>query len=390
MTLAYAANVFPSETLAEVLTSLDGPLAEVKRAVSPEAPLAIELRLGEEAAREVDTVPDAREALRRTIADGGFVVRTINGFPQRAFHGAPVKENVYRPTWLEPERAAYTIALARVLASLLPEGAGGSVSTAPGSFKAFGHGPKVLAGVADSLARTASALADLRRSTGKSVSLLLEPEPGCTLATAGEVIAFWKEFLAPRFDTAPRIRPHLGVTIDIGHLAVEFEDACAAAKRLAAAGIPIGKIHATSAVAVKRPAGNRAALARLAALSNSPYLHQAVGADATGRVIFREMDLPEVLAAPSRLAGVDELRVHFHLPLFMDTFGPLGTTRSETLGAVPHLVNEGLCDMTVLETYTWDVLREQPEFTGMTVAEGVAREWAWAKKNLMTDGKSSR
>ena len=50
-------------------------------------------------------------------------------------HGARVKEDVYRPDWLEEERLVYTDALARILATLLPTDLAGSVSTVPGCFR---------------------------------------------------------------------------------------------------------------------------------------------------------------------------------------------------------------------------------------------------------------
>ena len=43
-------------------------------------------------------------------------VFTINGFPYGAFHGTPVKAEVYRPDWRDPERLRYTNQLADLLA----------------------------------------------------------------------------------------------------------------------------------------------------------------------------------------------------------------------------------------------------------------------------------
>ena len=48
-----------------------------------------------------------------------------------------MKENVYLPDWSSTERLVYTNQLFNIISRLTPEGVEGSVSTLPGSFKAF-------------------------------------------------------------------------------------------------------------------------------------------------------------------------------------------------------------------------------------------------------------
>src|SRR5690606_2231698 len=64
----------------------------------------------------------------------GMHIRTLNGFPFGAFHGTSVKENVYRPDWSEDNRVEYSLVLAEILGSLLPQGEIGSISTVPGCY----------------------------------------------------------------------------------------------------------------------------------------------------------------------------------------------------------------------------------------------------------------
>src|SRR5690606_15541448 len=106
----------------------------------------------------------------------GLDVFTLNGFPYGRFHGTRVKERVYRPDWLEPERVEYTAALARVLAAVLPDGEVGSISTVPGCFKARGGSARARRTLADNVARAAAELVRIERASGKELCLALEPE----------------------------------------------------------------------------------------------------------------------------------------------------------------------------------------------------------------------
>jgi hypothetical protein len=69
------------------------------------------------------------------LRENDCFVPTLNGFPYGSFHGERVKERVYLPDWRSPDRAAYTMRLADLLAGWLPEGVTGSISTVPIGFK---------------------------------------------------------------------------------------------------------------------------------------------------------------------------------------------------------------------------------------------------------------
>ena len=82
-------------------------LPPIKAAVSPDAPLGLGLRLSAIAAQALSQ-PAAFGELRALLARHGFYVFTINAFPYGPFHGTRVKEDVYQPDWLAPERLTYT------------------------------------------------------------------------------------------------------------------------------------------------------------------------------------------------------------------------------------------------------------------------------------------
>jgi hypothetical protein len=81
---------------------------------------------------EVNRDPEnARARLKNLLAGKHLSAFTCNAFPYGNFHDKVVKTKVYTPDWTAPERLAYTVACARLLAELIPVGGEGSVSTLP-------------------------------------------------------------------------------------------------------------------------------------------------------------------------------------------------------------------------------------------------------------------
>ena len=272
-----------------------------------------------------------------------------------------MKEGVYRPDWLEPERRWYTERLADLLAQLLPPGIAGSISTAPGCWHGRLHRDAEVE-IAENLRRTAASLAELEARTGKHVVLAIEPEPTCLMATTDDAVAFFGRHLEDR--------THLGVCLDACHAAVAFEDAAAAIAKLDAARIPIAKVQLSSGLrAMRADAPARALLARFA---DDVYLHQVNTAAGRGWP-----DLPQALAHEP---DEGEWRIHFHVPIFRDAFGPFASTQpflAELLAAhrrqeiSPHLE---------VETYTWDVL--PAEYRAEPIEDAIARELRWVLERI--------
>ena len=235
--------------------------------------------------------PAALEELKQLLAANGFYVFTLNGFPYGKFHDSPVKENVYRPDWTTRERLNHTNRLFDLLAELLPtDGSLGTVSTMPGTFKSFGLDDSAEELMVRHLAECATHLDRLRDKHGRDFVLGLEPEPLCWLETIPETLAFFKRFLA-RPATPRCAREVIGVTYDVCHHAVEFEDAGENLTMLRDAGIRIAKIHLSSALSL---IPNDESLAALRRFDEPVYLHQMVARDSAGN-LRRWRDLPEAL-----------------------------------------------------------------------------------------------
>lgn len=384
--LTYCLNIHPTQSWEEARAALTGPARAVKAALSPDAPFAIGLRFSAETTAELSE-PGKRAELKAILADGGFLPLTMNGFPYGPFHGARVKEEVYLPDWRAEERLAYTTALADLMAEINPEGAFLSLSTVPGAFRPNGEGAE--AAMADMMLRAAAHLVKLEAETGRRVALALEPEPCCFLETIEESAAFFRAHLfseaaAARLaaltgrgkaQAAELLPRHLGLCYDVCHAAVEFEDAAQSVALLREAGVPVHKLQLSSALRI--PSGSPEARAALAAFDDGVYLHQLIARGPRG--LRRFADLPEALA-PGGAEDGEEWRVHFHVPVFLETLPAFGTTQAFLAEILALHRAAPISEHLEVETYTWSVL--PPGLAAGSVDQAVARELTWVRDHL--------
>lgn len=379
--LAYCTNVHRGETWPETFAALERHTLPVRRRVAPGRSYAIGLRLGARAAAEL-AQPDSLRDFQRWLERHDCYVFTINGFPHGSFHGTRVKEQVYAPDWSSPERLAYTLRLFELLVQLAPAGQPCSVSTVPGSFKAFvAEEPARREAIFAQLTAAGRALAALARKTGRDLHLGLEPEPCCLIETSEETVRFFDDWRAsdPAVDRED-LRRHIGVNYDCCHLAVEFESAKGALDRIAAAGIRLSKLHLSSALRVSPNAAGRRALQSFV---EPVYLHQVVvGNGSTVRRRF--VDLPDALAAPDPGVPGDEWRIHFHVPLHASPGAPFADTRDHLVEALDWLApHRGACAHLEMETYTWEVL---PPALRLPIEDQLVREYEWTLGALRERG----
>ncbi len=384
--LTYCLNIHPTQSWEEARAALTGPARAVKGALSPDAPFVIGLRFSAETTAEL-AEPRKCAELKAILADEGFLPITMNGFPYGPFHGERVKEEVYLPDWRAEERLGYTTALADLMAEINPEGSFLSLSTVPGAFRPNGAGAE--SAMADMLLRAAAHLVKLEAETGRRVALALEPEPCCFLETIEESATFFRAHLfsdaaaarlaaltgrsrAEATDLLPR---HLGLCYDVCHAAVEFEDAAQSLAILREAGVPVHKLQLSSALRI--PSGSPEARAALAAFDDGVYLHQLIARGPRG--LRRFADLGEALA-PGGAADGEEWRVHFHVPVFLETLPAFGTTQSFLADILALHRAAPISPHLEVETYTWSVL--PPGLAAGSVDQAVTRELTWVKERL--------
>lgn len=376
--LAYCTNIHPAESWEETQTALASHLLAVRDRLresghlGADAPFAIGLRLSARAAREL-LAGDRLARFRDWLAATATYVFTINGFPYGDFHGTRVKENVFLPDWTAPQRLAYTRDLFRIVTALAPPGTGASVSTLPGSLKAF-HADESL--IRRQLIELAGFLDDLAESSGHDCHLGLEPEPLGHFENSAETLDFFARLHADTADPE-RMRRRIGVNYDACHFALQYEAPADALARLTGAGIRLSKIHLSSAPAFDPR--DPAAVAAIRAFDEPTYFHQTLVRHPDGGLV-RYPDLPAFLdeidtGAADFPAGA-EARVHFHIPLDAEPASPLRSTRDHVTDLLDWWrANPASCSHFEIETYTWAVL---PAALQRPVAEQIAAEFRWA------------
>lgn len=391
-TLSYCTNVHPGRSLSETLTQLRTHSVEVKRLISPGSPLALGLWLphrpsGRHPARAIaplhTDLPRAEQrpliALRACLEEHDLEAATFNAFPYHDFHEAIVKRRVYEPDWSTNERLLYTLEIAATLRALNP--AGGSVSTVPIAWPA-GKNAATLAAAGEKLRRLADLLSRPEFDPDRPITVDLEPEPGCILDTADDVIAFFDEHLPD-----PVHRRHIGVCHDICHAAVMFEDQRTVLRRYAQAGIRVNKVQISSALDVDvRAIGVDTAIEHLRPFAEPRYLHQTGvlhrADDPTSFELIE--DLPEAIERLESGESPDRLRVHFHVPVYLDPIPPLGTTNNQIAEAIAAAREYHDTKHFEVETYAWGVFPD--DLKRPTLAEGIADELRWV---LNTCGPSA-
>ncbi|MDN3481332.1 metabolite traffic protein EboE [Arthrobacter sp. APC 3897] len=374
MQLSYCTNVHPAEDLDGVIRQLREYAGPIRRRAGLDV-LGVGLWLPAGLASRLSGSAADVALLGEVLSELGLQIHTLNAFPYGGFHNEVVKKDVYQPTWAQRERLQYTLECANVLAALLPEGMPGSISTLPLAWRDPWTGDDDESAIT-AFVELSEGLRALKERTGKTVRIAVEPEPGCVLDTVSDVTAWLAAGLPRGIDS-----DYIGLCIDTCHLAVSFADPAAAVRSVAAAGLRIVKVQASTALHVAAPS-EAAARSALEAFAEPRYLHQVRELGRDGNVLMAD-DLPQALA---ELPGRGPWRVHFHMPLHVVPVLPLETTAKvlettvDEVNSLPYRQEVHLD----IETYTWSVLPGKQA----DLVEGIAGEIAWAENHLLAPAPS--
>jgi len=388
--LTYSTLVHPGDTWEEMWTSLVTYVPKVKARVAPRVPFGVSLRLSARSAETLVNSRAERDKLKKFLADNDMYLYTVNAFPYGPFKNQIVKEQVYEPDWRSEERTRYTSNVADVLADVVPEGISPSIQSAPLGFKPRVTGADVVASYTEHVLRVAAHLIALASRTGRTVTLALEPEPYCFLETTDETVAYFTNHLysgaaatrlaklagIPISEAHIALRRHVGVVFDICHQAVVYENIAESLQKLVDAGIPIFKLQ--EAAAMRVPEVTQKIVDTLARYAKSIYLTQTV--EKKDGKLTRFLNLEDAFEAWRTNPGPREWRTHFHVPVFLDSLGELGTTRFAIEDALKFHKANPLSRQLEIETYTWDVLPEHLK-TG-DIVDYVTREIEWVRGQL--------
>ncbi|AWV98202.1 metabolite traffic protein EboE [Arcticibacterium luteifluviistationis] len=390
--LSYCSNIHAGESWTATFENLKKYTTKVRDGLKTES-FGIGLRLSNEASLELSE-GDNLAVFKDWLVSENMYVFTINGFPYGGFHNQVVKDEVHTPDWSTPERLAYTIRLFDILAELLPEGLDGGVSTSPISYR-FWHKDdaalkEVKAVAVRQLSQLMIHLAEIKTKTGKSLHLDMEPEPDGILETSDEFVDFFNDDLLPSgknqlsatlgigLDKAEEIiREHFQLCYDVCHFAVGFEKPSEAIAKVKAANIKIGRIQISAALSsgILGSQEDRAIVQeQLKRFDEPTYLHQAVVRKTDGALV-RYKDLGPGLADIQQ-ADFQEIRTHFHVPVFTEKYEKLISTQQDIIATLAVWKEENFTNHLEVETYTWDVL---PEAMQTDIVSCVVRELDWVR-----------
>ena len=391
--LGYEMNAHPASSVEDLHTALRDYVIPVRESVAPGKPFALAPHIGSKLATELCRHGVA-EQVGAWLRDHDFHIYTVNAFPLQDFHARRVKEAVYVPSWAVATRAKITNRIADALVRLGPTSRLLTISTLGGGYRAAGNRNATLNRMATNYMRVVAHLARIEFDTGYRILLNAEPEPDTTFECAEDVIAFWKNHLMPllpalaaELGSSKRkaeklLRRHWTVNLDACHSAVLFRSPLDDWKLLDKEGIHVGKVHITSAPALKNPERNEEAMAELLGHVEPRYLHQTALQMKDGS-IERLEDLPKLRRRD--LSEIREIRTHFHVPLSKARHGKLATTRKDA----QSLLEEGLRRQRskkgphiAVETYTWPVLTKglKKKERQQKLIDGIAAELRWARK----------
>jgi hypothetical protein len=384
--LTYCTNIHAAEGWPQVFENLKRYAPQLRNRLHPEGHFGLGLRLANNEAVEL-LAESNLEDLTHFLRDSGLYVALINGFPYGWFHERRLKDQVFAPDWHTEERVSYTLRLIEILSRLLPEELDGGISTCPLSYKRWKDPSRPDWDVlVQNIVRTAARMFESKRRDGQDIHLDIEPEPDGLVETTGEFIQFFERLLragAPLLAKSAQLsvaqaeealRQHIAFCYDLCHSTVEYEESRTVIDALRNAGVRIGRVQVSSAVKIAVPSHSAArerVSEHLSALVDPVYLHQIIGDSE------RYPDLPEALAE-IKDARSSEWRIHYHVPLFMASYGDLGSTQAEVRNALAELRDDEVTHLEI-ETYTWGVL---PSHLRLDIVDSIEREYRWVLAQL--------
>ncbi|MFM6947731.1 MAG: metabolite traffic protein EboE [Aquirufa sp.] len=392
-TLGYCSNIHPGEIWAEHFQHLKTNIPLVKAKVSPQHPMGLGLRIADLASKDLQDQVQFND-LKNWLEKEQLYIYTLNGFPFGGFHDTTVKDHVHTPDWTHDSRKEYTLRLAHLLSNLLPERIKeAGISTSPLSYRFWWKNTdelnKAIEKSTMALIEVVEELDKIHKKTGKIIHIDIEPEPDGILENHQEFLDWYLKTLLPlaqkyfaqkglkEKNIEDLIKSHIQICFDICHFGVSFDQPKNCIEELNQHGIKVGKIQISSALKVDLRDNAEEKLAKLKQYQEPVYLHQVKAKlKEGGYVQFRDLDE----AFENYQEGIfEEWRIHFHVPLFLENYGLLGSTQKEIIDTLEIQKNTPFSQQMEIETYTWGVL---PSEFQVPIHESIIREIDWVKSVL--------
>ncbi len=391
--LTYCSNIHTGEGWQEHFSELKKNIPDIKKAVCPDAPMGIGLRLANQAS--IDLLESQNlEIFKKWLAENDCYVFTMNGFPYGGFHDVVVKDQVHAPDWTTQSRVDYTNRMFEILAKILPETmTEGGISTSPLSYRFWWNNSDELMQATKTATQNILSVLDnlliIKNTTNKILHLDIEPEPDGILENSTEFIAWYKNILLPmgekhfmnkgfsKSDSQEIIRTHIQLCFDICHFGVSYEEPQEVVDKLIIEDIRVGKIQISSALKIDFSDDDMAKIEAIAQYDEPTYLHQVIAKKTDGS-FEKFRDLKPALD-DFEAGKYLEWRVHFHVPLFLEKYNLLLSTQSEIVKTLNIQKQKPFTNHLEIETYTWGVL---PAEFQVPLNESIVREIAFIEKAL--------
>ena len=389
--ITYCTNIHPGEDWETTFSTIKKHIPEIKKEVSGSVPFGIGLRLSNKASEEL-AQDDNLMNFKAWLSDNHCYVFTMNGFPYGSFHNTIVKDQVHTPDWTTKERLIYTKRLFTQLEALVPEGMSGGISTSPISYKHWFTSDDAVSNAfkigAEQLVEIVEQLYTIEKSSGNYLHLDIEPEPDGLIENTKEFIDFYLNYLIPigvavltpklnldASEIETIIKRHITLCYDVCHFSLAYETPEHTFQAMEKEGITVGKIQVSAALKILFEAEKEDSIWKSLERFDEPtYLHQ-VTEKVDGKVMVYN-DLPMILKVKNQH---EELRAHFHVPIFLEKFDDLYSTQDQILDTLKYLKNHQVSNHLEVETYTWDVL---PETLKVDISQSIIRELNWLKDKL--------
>jgi len=389
--LTYCTNIHPGQDWKNTFESIKRHVLGIKNEVSKNQAFGLGLRLSNKASEELDMGSNLTD-FKKWLNDNDLYVFTMNGFPYGNFHDERVKDLVHAPDWTTDDRLNYTKRLFRQLSELIPAGLNGGISTSPITYKywhktlwetknAFEAGAKNMLEVAKQLFK-------IEQDTGNYLHLDIEPEPDGLLENSDEVLLFYADYLVPigrayfkqelglNADEAEAlIKKYITVCYDVCHFSLAYEEPTDTFAKFKANSIKVGKIQVSAALKIIFNGSNDERIWEELSQFNEPtYLHQVT--EKLDGEVKTYSDLPLVLEGDR---NHEELRAHYHVPIFLEEYGELFSTQDHILKTIAYIKENPISEHLEVETYTWDVL---PTDLKQDLSVSIIRELEWLKSHM--------
>lgn len=362
--LTYCSNIFKEKKFKKLIFQLDEYSSFLKKKIDKKK-IGLGLCFSNKIVNEI-LYNDNLKNFSSWCKDNFIYISSINGFVFKSFHKKKIKEFIYYPDWTSRHRLNYTQNIISVLNSFDNDLNDFSISTIPISFKRWVNlkNKKYIYFISSfNLLKVVNHLFLIRKNTNKLIHIDIEPEPSCFIENINDYIYFYYFWLLPIFKFFFNIeelilKEYINLCYDICHFSVNYDNHLNIIKLIKENDVVIGKIQVSSALEIFN-SNNINVINDLSFLFKSKFLHQ--NSYFYSGKLRKNLDLCNLY-----YSNFDSVRIHCHMPLYMDVYKKnIRTTSYETKNTLSLLLKNFSTKHIEIETYTYDMLRKRDKFSSI-------------------------